>query len=181
MKLPWSTFALVSWPVLDKEGVLVPLVPCLVASFGLSWLLATMAMRMYCGRTYWDTPGTDRMDITLGFTSTTTVRMISCGLLECCIKTRDGVLTCVHGNTTHFWPPSKPSRASCLAKLGKMCLRVAGHADCATCVWADFADLSTLQAYDNALDLTPLRLLHNLLVHDERICASTPAEDTAAL
>jgi hypothetical protein len=54
--------ALVAWSILHKEGMLVPLVSGLVPSFGRS------------------TPWTDRMNITLGFTTTTTVRMIGCNM-----------------------------------------------------------------------------------------------------
>ena len=62
---------LVTRPVLNKECVLVPLVPRLEASFG------------------WSTPWTDGMDVTLRFTSTTTVRMIGCSALVH-FKTRPG-------------------------------------------------------------------------------------------
>jgi hypothetical protein len=63
MGLLGPPFALIAWLVLNKEGVLVPLVPCLEPTLG------------------WCSPWTDGVHVTLGFTSTTTVRMISCDLL----------------------------------------------------------------------------------------------------
>ena len=55
--------ALITRAVLDKERVLVSLVPRLVSSLG------------------WRTPWTDRVHVALGLASTTTVWMVSCGAL----------------------------------------------------------------------------------------------------
>ena len=56
------SLALVAWSVLHDPDVGIPLLPCLVARLG------------------WRAPDTYRMIVTLGLTSTTTVRMVRCML-----------------------------------------------------------------------------------------------------
>jgi hypothetical protein len=60
-------------------------------------------------------------------------------------------------------------------------LNVAGDPNSAARIWADFADLPTLQPDDDALDLGALGLLHLLLVHYEGVCTRAAAEDTSSV
>ena len=74
--LPGSAFALVARSVLNKERVFVTLVPRLESTFGLVMPSARGLCKHVSCSTYRRSPRTDWVHITLGFTSTSTVRMV---------------------------------------------------------------------------------------------------------
>jgi len=104
------SLTLVSGAFLDYKLVDIPLVPRLISTLG------------RCS------PYTHRMNITLGFTTSTTVRMVCC----------------VHGKTSNSGPDVEPSAPASLAELAEVPMWIARHTDSCTSIWRDPPDLSTL-------------------------------------
>lgn len=75
---------------------------------------------------YRHSPWTNRVNVTLGLSSSTTVRMIGCKLSDFMLLLGVMInLTSVHGQTSNSWSNVQPSTSSSLTKLSMLIMGIA--------------------------------------------------------
>ena len=96
--------------------------------------------------TYWQTPWADGIDVTLGFSSSTTVGMIS--YLTVSYRTEiyaySVTHTSVHSKTSNSWTNVQPSLSTCFTELPMLEMRITGYSDGGTGIFAHVSNLAAL-------------------------------------